>query len=192
MRHTKKRGFNLIEVATVLGVVGLVVGAIWVGAAALRENMAVKSIKEGIFITANNIQNMISINQSNIIGHNVNLVSMVLAAGGVPKDWVKSGTIQTPQGYDVDLKNYLGPERFDIKLSSVPKSLCIKLVVQVSTAAAQTSSGMGTGSGRSALGWVGAGSNSTMVFPIDLPTAESLCLADTQAVTFAFGYSRVN
>ncbi len=42
----KRRGFNLIEAAIVLGVVGLVVAGIWVAAAALSEKLEVKNVKD--------------------------------------------------------------------------------------------------------------------------------------------------
>lgn len=41
-RHTRKlRGFNLIEAAIVLAVVGFVIGGIWYAAAAVNENMKI-------------------------------------------------------------------------------------------------------------------------------------------------------
>lgn len=50
-RPRSKRGFNLIEAAIVLGVVGLVIGGLWVAAAKVRENMFVSDIKTFILWT---------------------------------------------------------------------------------------------------------------------------------------------
>jgi len=41
-------GFNLIEAAIVLGVVGLVIGGIWIAASSVRQRMAVNDIEVGI------------------------------------------------------------------------------------------------------------------------------------------------
>lgn len=44
----KRRGFNLIEAAIVLGVVGLVVAGVWVAAAAISERREINNAKEFI------------------------------------------------------------------------------------------------------------------------------------------------
>ena len=44
----KRRGFNLIEAAIVLGVVGLVVAGVWVAAAAISERREVNNVKDFI------------------------------------------------------------------------------------------------------------------------------------------------
>lgn len=41
-----RRGFNLVEAAIVLGVVGLVIGGIWVAAASVTRNMRIKETLE--------------------------------------------------------------------------------------------------------------------------------------------------
>lgn len=43
-----RRGFNLIEAAIVLGVVGLVIGGIWIAASSVRQRMAINDIEVGI------------------------------------------------------------------------------------------------------------------------------------------------
>ncbi len=47
-RHNQKKGFNLIEAAIVLGVVGLVIGGIWVAAAAVKDRFEEKHFYEQI------------------------------------------------------------------------------------------------------------------------------------------------
>lgn len=56
MKHPRCRasGFNLIEAAIVLGVVGLVIGGIWVAAAAVMEsNRQSQTLKDILTITEN-------------------------------------------------------------------------------------------------------------------------------------------
>ena len=65
-----RRGFNLIEAAIVLAVVGGVIGGIWYSAAAMYENYKVNKTVEGIFSTARNVQNLISLKDSESLGVN--------------------------------------------------------------------------------------------------------------------------
>lgn len=50
LTQTKRtlRGFNLIEAAIVLGVVGLVIGGIWVAAAAVQSNLREADASKGL------------------------------------------------------------------------------------------------------------------------------------------------
>lgn len=56
----KKHGFSLIRSAIVLGIIGLVLGSIWVGAATLRENMLINKTVQGTGIIANHVRQMYS------------------------------------------------------------------------------------------------------------------------------------
>ena len=53
-----KKGFSLIESAIVLGVVGLVIGGIWVAAASIRENMLINKTVQGTGIIVDNMRRM--------------------------------------------------------------------------------------------------------------------------------------
>ena len=64
--HKTRRGFNLIEAAIVLGVVGLVIGGIWVGAAALKQRHFEQKFMEGLLVLATNAQKYLS--QKNACG----------------------------------------------------------------------------------------------------------------------------
>lgn len=91
-RHNQKKGFNLIEAAIVLGVVGLVVGGIWVGAAAVSENWKVSqtvkatlSIIEGV----RNLNKSFTPNQlagAAAVGTTVDILEPMYNAGVIPKD----------------------------------------------------------------------------------------------------------
>lgn len=52
-RSQKQRGFNLIEAAIVLGIIGLVVAGIWLAAAAINEKREVNNVKEFIAYAQN-------------------------------------------------------------------------------------------------------------------------------------------
>ena len=48
VNRKSRRGFNLIEAAIVLGVVGLVIGGIWVAAAAVQQNLREADASKGL------------------------------------------------------------------------------------------------------------------------------------------------
>lgn len=54
-QKARYRGFNLIEAAIVLGVVGLVIGAIWVGAASFYQRHRVEQSYSGMLMIGNKI-----------------------------------------------------------------------------------------------------------------------------------------
>jgi hypothetical protein len=52
------RGFNLIEAAIVLGVIGLVVGGIWVAASTVNQNLKINALFRGSLAVIANMQNL--------------------------------------------------------------------------------------------------------------------------------------
>jgi type II secretory pathway pseudopilin PulG len=87
-KKSKASGFNLIEVAIVLGVIGLVIGGIWIAAAAVSRNVKVQaaevmfnSVVSGVFAMYKNMPTP---------GVNTNLDAAVTAAGFVPRDLVNA------------------------------------------------------------------------------------------------------
>ncbi len=58
-RSIKRRGFNLVEAAIVLGVVGLVIGGIWVASASSRENERITRSTSQIMQIATNLRTLL-------------------------------------------------------------------------------------------------------------------------------------
>jgi len=54
--HCSRRGFTLAEMAIVLGVIGLILGAIWVAAAAVYANMRIEKAQQQILAIVQNIR----------------------------------------------------------------------------------------------------------------------------------------
>jgi len=55
-KHYQQQGFNLVEAAIVLGVVGLVIGGIWVAASAVTENRKQARMSEQVLLVVQNIR----------------------------------------------------------------------------------------------------------------------------------------
>lgn len=53
-----RKGFSLVEAAIVLGVVGLVIGGIWVAAATIRENRKIDDAVSGVHVISENIRHL--------------------------------------------------------------------------------------------------------------------------------------
>ena len=194
------KGFNLIESALVLGVVGLVLGGSWVAISTVRENLQVKTIREGIISTVGNIQNLISISQSEAIGSS-NITNSLIASQVFPKDWIKnSTTAQTPYGHNLGIYNFASNPRFDLIVKRVSSSVCAQLITSISVMAAQSGEGIGaSANARSTLGYVQVriidtttNVYATLSFPISPTDAASACVNDVSDIVFTYGYSRVN
>jgi hypothetical protein len=67
----KRRGFNLIDAAIVLALVGLVVGGIWVAAAHFSEEYKVNKTVQDLELIVKKIQNLISYHDAEAIGGSI-------------------------------------------------------------------------------------------------------------------------
>lgn len=63
-RRENRRGLSLIETAIVLGVVGLVIGGIWVAAAAVQENFRQSRAQRDVLAIVSNLRQLFS--QTNV------------------------------------------------------------------------------------------------------------------------------
>ncbi len=191
-----RRGFNLIEAAIVLGVVGLVIGGIWYSAAAMYENYRVKKTVEDLQLIVKNIQNLISFRDAEAIGDGVNISSTLLSAGVFPDDWIAGSLVKNPFGQWVSFYNR--PQYFEIWFHDIPSAVCIKFVVKVSSIAAIAERSEIGIFARTSLGFMyfiyvnGAGNFGTGVFPISTDTAKTACNQSLNTVGIYYGYSRTN
>lgn len=100
VKNLSQRGFNLIEAAIVLGVVGLVIGGIWVAAASVQDRLKISDISKGVLVTASNIRRLLpaSMHTGSDIwlqdGSHSSAISMRL----FPNDWVKGAQVFAPTG----------------------------------------------------------------------------------------------
>ena len=131
--QAKRKGFSLIEAAIVLGVVGIVIGAIWVAASAVMENIKVNKTVEGIFTISRNVQSLVSDADAISIGDSKKYPYELLTKFS-PKDWVRTSTIESPYGRVTVTNNFW---RFAINIDDVPASACGKIAASVSAISAK-------------------------------------------------------
>lgn len=179
------RGFTLTEAAIVLGIVGLILGAIWVAAASVYNNLRVSRTSEQILQIAQNVRSIYS--TQNIISANTTALE-IARAGGIPKDMMDDPnnptTIKDVWGGDITINRTTGPapgvlgDSFYITFTRVPQQACTDIMVR------------NTGSGRdSGLVGVDNGPIATTAFPLTIGNAIAKCGVTTVAgnsVTFTF------
>jgi type II secretory pathway pseudopilin PulG len=102
MQRNQQAGFNLIEAAIVLGIVGLVVGGIWAAAAAAYENMRQQQASKGVLALAQAVKSYYAGTGSATIGSEAQLVSTINI---VPKDMVSGNSIVHPLGGNTTAAN---------------------------------------------------------------------------------------
>ncbi len=199
----RKRGFNLIESAIVLGVVGLVIGGIWVASSAMIENHKVNKTVADIQLIVKSTQNLVSISDAILTvaqngGVSTHIESTLLDASAFPADWIKGSQRYNPFGGNVTViipsgSTSVSKPRFEIWLYSIPKAACIKLVAKLSGIAAMAGE-VGTGgfnesAFRSTLGEIVVYPSGwwTTTFPTSLATAATACDQSTNTVIPVYG-----
>lgn len=147
--HKTRMGFNLIEAAIVLAVVGLVVGAIWSASANFYENYKVNKTVEGILFIVNNTRKLISYREAEAIGHlpvatTQGITEFLANAGAFPKDWVHTSGVyvQTNFGNSLKFGNRISPVPalqgipvIEGALFDLTKSECAKIAVKLAATA---------------------------------------------------------
>ena len=122
--HTRK-GFNLIESAIVLAVVGAIIGGIWYAAAAVSENRLANKTVEDIFYIAQGLQSKMSAaNAASFTGNDI--TSYAIAAEIFPSDWIQGAGVKSPYGKTTYI--WAGSGGFDFAVQVATKSQCIRLL----------------------------------------------------------------
>jgi len=133
------RGFNLVEAAIVLGVVGLIIGGIWIAASAVSEEHLVNRINTVFTTTVSNIDQMTDLRQDLTGATTETLIAAgVFPAGSSPItiSVTSLAQVSTIPGYFVyvagpSLVWAYGPPPWVAASPRMPTSVCIKLVTRL-------------------------------------------------------------
>ena len=208
----KRRGFNLIEAAIVLGVVGAVLGALWATASNFYENYKVNKTVEGIFIIAKNIQRLVSNRDAEFMPEG-DITSAMVNASTLPVGWVRSAMTNSPIGTQVKIYSchansvcgyggYKAPV-FGISLEGkISQPACTTIVFKTTEKMRQISSTRihyaGSKDIFSLVTVRGASGSVTALLEqkdqLSLSTSQMLCTVRgaPNKISFDFGYSRIN
>jgi len=84
-----RRGFTLTEIAIVLGIIGLILGAIWTAAASVYLNHAIKKAEQQILTIVGNMRSLYPTGFSSAV--QADITCDVIPAGVFPSDMVLPG-----------------------------------------------------------------------------------------------------
>jgi prepilin-type N-terminal cleavage/methylation domain-containing protein len=131
-----RKGFTLVEASIVLGIMGLILAAVWVAAGTVYKNQRVASASTYLLQIAQAVRNMYSGNQ--VLATDTTL-SQWIAAGAIPKDAVVNNTATSnPWGGETNV-TVSDTTTFSVLFTKVPKAACIDLLMR------NTGSGRDTG-----------------------------------------------
>jgi type II secretory pathway pseudopilin PulG len=182
----KEKGFTLTEAAIVLGIMGLILGAIWVAAAAVYKNMRVSTTSNQLLQIAQSIRSMHATAltmDTSIAGTGGAL--LLAKAGAIPKDMLDDALNPTVVRdvwtglvtIDATTVTTAG-DSFKVGFPNVPRDACVDLLVR------------NTGAGRD-TGLVNAGAavgQANTAMPLTVTTAVNTECTNSTANTVFFTF----
>lgn len=126
LQAIRKRGFNLIEAAIVLGVVGLVIGGIWYAASSVMEKQKQNAVLDMMTLAVNKMKNALREVPLDYYTEGEDFNSLAVGIGALPKN------LETPYGpiwaaYDIE-----GKPGIAFKLFNLSSGACIALTSRFS------------------------------------------------------------
>jgi len=131
-----QRGFNLIEAAIVLGVVGLVIGGIWVAASAVmakqRQSETTRGVLQAIEMFRKSWPPGASPGAAGSTPGMGNYNAYAISAGIFPNNWVSGNTIHDPWGkpimFDYGASGWGYSNVWILELSNVDQADCYNIM----------------------------------------------------------------
>ena len=91
LRKFKRRGFSLVELAIVLGVVGTVIGGVWGAAGVARQSSRLEQASENVSLSINAVRSVYG-SQSAIVGSVAQVEPLMIQVGGMPTHLLRNFT----------------------------------------------------------------------------------------------------
>lgn len=184
-RHSHK-GFSLLEMSIVLGIIAVVVGGIWAIASSTKSAVLATSLEQQTLRLVDNIRNYYvsrALPTAQVVS--ATMTSTLRTAKVFPEDSCPancvSGTITTiynpyKGSTTVAVPNLTSPINFvDIDQAAVPERGCIELGIKLSSRATEIG-----------LESYKVGSTTITTFPITLSTLDTACAATNNTLTIRF------
>ena len=126
-----KKAFSLIEAAIVLGVVGLVIGGIWVAAATVNERQKINATTQNIGFIVNAARSLYK--GMPIPSTTTGITSLLIASGAIPADMVDNSAAKSAWGGNFTVTIMTLPTSLRFIVYSVPPSACTKVIAGLLT-----------------------------------------------------------
>jgi type II secretory pathway pseudopilin PulG len=138
-RATRQAGFNLIEAAIVLGIVGLIVGGIWAAAGSAYENMRQQNASKQLLALVQGIRGFYAQNPSDQVDEKIdNLYNLGILPADMVVDSSGTKTLRHPWGGTViinDTTTSMGIPSFKVTFDDVSDSSCRNFITRASNVA---------------------------------------------------------
>ncbi len=143
----KRRGFTLTEVAIVLGIIGLILGAIWAAASAVYNNLRVSKAQQELIQISQAVRAMYA--SQPILDTSITSANdgPLVTAGIFPADMISGGVPYDPWGgvATVDFSQIVLATKGDgfvITFPSIPQQPCVDMLTAISNNADNTMTGV--------------------------------------------------
>lgn len=122
-----KKAFSLIEAAIVLGIIGLVIGGIWVAASAVSDGLKMSKLKEQTLTLYHKAAPLF---RGDFGYMNTNVTSTFSTGGLAPSEMITGSTLIDPWGKDVTIfvTSSSTQQRFGIQLNGHSVAECTYIV----------------------------------------------------------------
>lgn len=174
-----RKGFSLIEAAIVLGIVGLVIGGIWVAASAVQTNLRESTASQGVLQIVNNVRNLY---YGQSLTATATITSDLVSAGAIPGDLLQGTNARNPWNGSITVAIAGASfDQFTVAFPAVPRDSCVELISR--------NTNLSTGIGLVSIA-VDDGTASTITagaMPITPTTAVTTCGSSTaNTITWTF------
>ncbi len=132
-RVRQARGFTLTEAAVVLGIIGMILGAVWVAAGSVYDGLRNKRANEEMLSIVQGVRSLFASSGTTNTTNNMN--ADLIKARIIPADMVTSTTtISNPWGGAVDVVGQqisAAGDAFSVSFAAVPQAACARVVMAV-------------------------------------------------------------
>ena len=191
-RQARNKGFTLTEIAIVLGIVGLILGAIWVAASSVYANQKAAKTNTSILTVVQAVRSLYSTSSTLGDAAGTDETGAFINAGVFPSDLISGANVYTPWGSTTSImvtsqKISTDGDAFMVELNKIPTAGCINLITSI------------TGSGRdpgllyanATTAAKGAATvtltSGSLALPVTASAANAACAA-AAAVSIQFGF----
>jgi prepilin-type N-terminal cleavage/methylation domain-containing protein len=146
LSHTRasgsKKGFTLTEIAIVLGIIGLILGAVWAAASSVYANLKANQAQQGILSAAQAVRSMFATSGDT----GVTTSTAITSPGMFPTSWASTTPNKTGNPWHVNPTiNYAyvigNGSQFAIELDGISDTGCAQLIAFYNSKASSANGG---------------------------------------------------
>ena len=144
--NRKKLAFTLTELAIVLGIIGLILGAIWVAAASVYANLRLSQAATETLLIVQNFKSLYGGNRNGQPSNGTDITAMAMNAGLLPSDMIQSGSTSYALGpWGGSQVNVYSASIWDgitVAFWNIDQSTCNRLADAIATGSAFPANGL--------------------------------------------------